>query len=128
MKRSTFLKTAALASAAPFMLPAFTDTPAASYKTASAANSLPVPMREIKKPRRLKQGDPVGLIAPGCFISENELHDSIHNLESIGLRVVPGKYLTTMHGYFSGTDKERASDINRFFDDKDIRAIIVGIC
>lgn len=112
MKRSTFLKTALLASAAPL-----------AGKIA-ANNSPTVPWRDIIHPGRLHAGDKIGLIAPGSFISENELHDSIKNLEALGLQVMRGKCLTTKYGYFSGNDRERAADINYFFSDKEINGII----
>ena len=38
----------------------------------------------IIKPPRLKSGDKLALVAPGSYISEEELQDSIKNLNELG--------------------------------------------
>lgn len=111
MKRSTFIKSALLASAAPLA------------GTLTAHNLFAPTVPDIIKPERLHRGDKVGLIAPGCFISESDLQDSVRNLDALGLQVMRGKCLTSKHGYFSGTDKARAADVNYFFSDKEIKGI-----
>lgn len=109
MKRSSFLQAATLAALAPRIM-------------ATSEKSEFLSPRSLLPPR-LQPGQSVGLIAPGCFVSDAELQKAIHNLEGLGLRVVPGQHLTTRYGYFSGTDKERAGDINHFFADHSISGI-----
>lgn len=46
------------------------------------------------------------------------------SLEALGLKVKVGEHVLSRHGYLSGTDKDRAADINRFFKDDDIRAVL----
>ena len=41
---------------------------------------------KIIKPERLNIGDTLGLIAPGSFITEDELKESINNIESLGFK------------------------------------------
>ena len=85
--------------------------------TAYAQNSL-------IKPERIRPGDKVGLVNPGTAAFESEpIEIMIAALESLGLDVVLGKNYYDRHGYFAGTDTDRANDINTLFRDSDIRMI-----
>jgi muramoyltetrapeptide carboxypeptidase len=44
-------------------------------------------------------------------------------LESLGLEVILGDHYFDQHGYFAGEDEARASDINAFFKDPEIKMI-----
>lgn len=86
--------------------------------------TLPYIPQEIIKPPRLKPGDTLGLVAPGSYITGQELNDSIKNLSGLGFKVVYTNNILSKNGYFSGTDKQRASDVNQMFQRKDIAGII----
>ncbi len=81
---------------------------------------------KIIKPRRLKQGDTIGLIAPGSFIREDELKESVDNLQNLGFKVVYTGNILARDGYLAGTDEQRASDVNEMFARKDIDAIVAA--
>lgn len=81
------------------------------------------PKQKIKPPR-LKQGDTIGLIAPGSYISEDELKDSIENLEKLGYKVAYTEKILAKTGYLAGDDKSRADEVNSMFADKKINGII----
>lgn len=76
------------------------------------------------KPARLKPGEKIGLIAPGGFIEEKELQESIDNLKSLGFNPVPSDNILARYGYLGGADKQRSDDINTMFSRKDIAGII----
>ena len=78
----------------------------------------------IIKPPRLKNGDKIGLVAPGSYISEEELQDSIKNLNDLGFETTYSKKIFLQNGYFAGTDKERAEDLMKMFSDKSIKGIV----
>ncbi len=78
----------------------------------------------IIKPARLKKGSKVGLIAPGSFISREELQESIKNLESFELKPLYSDRILLKNGYFAGTDEQRAADLNEMFARKDVSAIV----
>ncbi len=79
----------------------------------------------IVKPQRLKPGDVIGICAPASAPDDdNHLEKGIRYLERLGYRVEPGRHLHKRRGYLAGTDAERAEDINRFFADRNIKAII----
>jgi muramoyltetrapeptide carboxypeptidase len=80
--------------------------------------------KSVIKPPRLKQGDTLGLVAPGSYISESELQDSIKNLEEIGFKVIYSDKILLQNGYFSGTDEQRAEDLMNMFRNNDVRGIV----
>ena len=116
MKRRDFLTTASAAAALAALKPvsAFGKTNILSEKKT----------KEIIKPKRLKKGDTIGLIAPGSFIDEKELEESIKNLEDLGFKTVHTKNILARYGYLGGTDKQRASDVNEMFSRKDVDGIV----
>lgn len=77
------------------------------------------------KPKRLRDGDVVGLVAPAGPLrhAAEELDRAHHLMDILGLRVVLGKNIRKNHGYLAGTDAERAEDINDFARDPNVRAI-----
>ena len=81
---------------------------------------------KIIKPAKLKKGDKVGLIAPGEFITEEELKTSTDNLEALGFKVSYTKNILNRNGYLAGTDEQRASDLNEMFSRNDIDGIVAA--
>ena len=75
-------------------------------------------------PPKLSVGDKIGIISTARKISLEELKPSIEILESWGLEVVFGKFLFGEENQFSGTIKQRASDLQRMIDDDTINAIL----
>ncbi|GHF83359.1 S66 peptidase family protein [Thalassotalea marina] len=76
------------------------------------------------KPKRLKAGDTIGLIAPSSNTWEDEeIYFAIDVLKSFGFKVKKGKYLFERRAYLAGNDKDRAWDINNMFKDKEVDGI-----
>lgn len=75
------------------------------------------------KPKPLKQGDKVAIIAPSSPIDTNLINKCVESLNSFGLNVVVGKSCISTHGFLSGTDDTRVKDINFMFADKSIKGI-----
>ncbi len=76
------------------------------------------------KPERIRPGNKVGLVNPATAAFESEpIEIMIEALKSMGLEVVLGNNYYNRHGYFAGTDADRASDLNTFFRDSNIRMI-----
>jgi len=78
----------------------------------------------IIKPPRLKTGDKLAIVAPGSYISQEELQDSIKNLNQLGFETTYSKKILLQSGYFAGTDKDRADDLMEKFADKSVKGII----
>ncbi|MBK7499373.1 MAG: LD-carboxypeptidase [Ignavibacteriales bacterium] len=88
-----------------------------------AKTSLPDEPSVIKPPR-LKAGDKIAIVAPGSYISEEELQDSIKNLNQLGFETTYSEKVLLQSGYFAGTDKDRAEDLMQKFSDKSVKGII----
>ena len=95
--------------------------------TLAAAEQAPARQRPVTPvlPRRLSVGDTVGLVAPASATFQSvDLAIARESLEGLGLKVKVGEHVLARHGYLSGTDRNRAADINRFFDDDSVRAVL----
>src|ERR1017187_6931867 len=77
-------------------------------------------------PKYLKTGDKIGIVACARKISREEIQSAIDILNSWGLEVVLGKNLFHADNQYSGTDKERAEDLQAMLDDPSIKAFISG--
>ncbi|MHA4989179.1 S66 peptidase family protein [Cetobacterium somerae] len=74
--------------------------------------------------KRLKVGDTIGLVAPASSVNKDKLKSAIENLEKLGFKVKVGKSVENTWHSFAGTDEERVADINAFFQDKNVDAIM----
>jgi muramoyltetrapeptide carboxypeptidase len=91
----------------------------------SRAWPAPAASGSVIKPPRLKTGDRVGMINPArAAFEEDPVAIQEASLEAMGLVPVKGENFYKRRGYFAGTDEERAADINAFFSDRSIRAIM----
>jgi muramoyltetrapeptide carboxypeptidase len=75
-------------------------------------------------PPYLKSGDKIAIVATARKVSPAEMDVAISTLRSWGLQVVTGPHLFGEKNQYSGTDDERASDLQMMLDDTDIKAII----
>ena len=81
--------------------------------------------QEMIKPKALAPGQTIGLLAPSSPAHEDEqIHMALEMLESLGFRVKTGAYLYRRYGYLAGKDTERAADLNDFFADERVDAIM----
>jgi muramoyltetrapeptide carboxypeptidase len=80
---------------------------------------------EIRKPARLREGDTVGVVAPGNpWFSRSDLLRALRGLEAWGLNVKLGEHVNDRHGYMAGRDEDRAADLNAMWRDPEVRAIV----
>jgi len=81
--------------------------------------------KELIKPKALKKGDKVALIAPASNIEQAEdLNIACDVIKWLGFDPVVGKNIMNQYGYLAGQDKERAEDLNDMFARKDVAGII----
>lgn len=79
----------------------------------------------IVKPRRLEPGSNIGVIAPSSPCDdEGAVSDGAGFLREAGFNVMIGDTVYKRNRYLSGSDSERARDVNEFFLNKDIDGII----
>jgi len=111
MKRRTFLGATAAA---------------AAVSTASllAGGHTAMAQGRAGKPARLKAGNQVRLVAPaGALFQKVRLEIAFENMVGLGLKPTAGTHALDRHGYFAGTDADRAADVMAAFKDPDVKAI-----
>ena len=75
-------------------------------------------------PKKLKKGDTIGLITPAGVITEKQLLEMVKKIGLLGYKPYFKDSILSEYGYFAGTDKERAEELNQMFANKDVDAII----
>ncbi|MCD9189232.1 MAG: LD-carboxypeptidase [Pyrinomonadaceae bacterium] len=82
------------------------------------------------KPPRLSPGDKIGVVCPGWsanVIAPQLWQYAVDKLKNKGFEVVEGQYVHTVYGHTTGTVRQRSDELNRMFNDPDIKAIMAGI-
>ncbi|MGF1482715.1 MAG: LD-carboxypeptidase [Cyanophyceae cyanobacterium] len=91
----------------------------ASVASASATST------SVLKPAKLQPGAGIGLISPaGATFIEEELDIVLDAVQALGLVPYLAPHLLDRYGYFAGKDRDRAADINQFFADPQIDALL----
>ncbi|WP_421774636.1 S66 peptidase family protein [Gracilimonas sp.] len=112
--RKDFLKTTALAS---FTGAAFGLT---GYETKAAPGTI-----QKIKPKALKAGDTLGLVAPASPIYESSVFEEmLTNLQDLGFNLKLGEYVRSQRGYLAGTDQQRADDLMNMFRDPQVDGVM----
>ena len=76
------------------------------------------------KPKKLNQGDKIGIIAPGSAVSDpNDLLRAEEIAGLLKVNAVFAKNLKDGKGYKTRTVKERLDDIHEMFSDKSVKAV-----
>jgi muramoyltetrapeptide carboxypeptidase len=118
--RRSFLRLAAIGAAGSLLTASGAAAKKKPKKTPSAASAPSLPI----KPRVLRPGDTVGLIAPASYTFDLwSLDDAAARVEALGLKPKFGKYVRGRRGFLSGTDDERLEDLHGMFADRSVSAV-----
>ncbi len=79
--------------------------------------------KKLIKPKRIKQGDTIGVIAPSSGLPAEDFDKAVQNLSDLGFKIKIGKYARARNGFLAGTDKERIEDLHWAFSDSEIKAV-----
>lgn len=102
-----------------FAAAATTSVLASPWKSATAED------RPLLKPARLKSGSVVGIISPaGATFVREELDIVLDAVRGLGLVPRLAPHLLDRYGYLAGKDQDRAADINQFFADSEVAALL----
>jgi muramoyltetrapeptide carboxypeptidase len=78
----------------------------------------------LLKPRCLKRGDVVGVVAPSSpLLEESTIELTINWLDKLGLRVELGRHIFERHGDHAGLDADRVLDFHSMWRNPQIAAI-----
>ena len=78
----------------------------------------------IARPRRLRLGDVVGVVAPAGPIEPDRLRAGIAVLEEFGLRPRVGAAVLERRGHLAGGDDARLADLRTMLGDPEVRAVL----
>ena len=76
------------------------------------------------QPSHLKPGDTIGIVCPSGYIPLEKVQICIQTLEKWGYKVKLGTTVGAKKDSFSGTDQQRAEDLQTMFDDASVKAIL----
>jgi muramoyltetrapeptide carboxypeptidase len=79
---------------------------------------------ELIVPPFLKPGDTVGIVAPARKVDVFDIDPALALIKSWGLNVALGKNIFGSFNQFSGTDIERAADLQDMIDNPNVNAIL----
>jgi muramoyltetrapeptide carboxypeptidase len=97
----------------------------AALATGAAGPVLAAPSAAAVKPSRLRPGDVAGLVAPASAIWEStDVEIAQEVTRAFGLEPRLGAHVRDRHGYLAGRDEDRAADVNRFFADPSVKAVL----
>lgn len=101
-----------------------------NFLNSSTAAGLVLPFRlgsaaSRLKPKRLQHNSVVGIVSPASanFVRE-DLDIVVDALQGLGLVPRLAPHVLDRYGYLAGKDQDRAADINQFFADPEIAAIV----
>jgi muramoyltetrapeptide carboxypeptidase len=77
-------------------------------------------------PPYLHPGDTIGITCPSGAFCLEDVKPAVDALELWGYKVKLGKTIDGQYYQYSGTDEERAADLQRMLDDPEIKAILFG--
>lgn len=82
-------------------------------------------MRTMIKPRAVRPGQTLGLVAPSSALPHPErLPAAVDALKARGYAVKVGQSCLARYGNLAGEDALRAQDINQMFRDREVDAIL----
>ena len=76
------------------------------------------------QPSHLKPGDTIGIVCPSGYIPLEKVQICIQTLEKWGYKVKLGTTVGAKKDSFSGTDQQRAEDLQTMLDDASVQAIL----
>ncbi len=79
----------------------------------------------LLKPKKLRPGDLIGLIAPaGPVLPHTRIQSAVNYLEKMGYRVALGRHVEEQYGYLAGEDSNRLADLNDMLANTQVRMIM----
>lgn len=94
------------------------------FMTPVSEAALNVEHKDMVYGHALQPGDTIGILAPAGNTDMDSLGDAVKFLEGLGYKVKLAPSCRSKYGYFAGTDMMRATDINNYFNDDEVDAIL----
>lgn len=75
------------------------------------------------KPKRLRAGDTVAIIAPSSGVSQETFDRAVQKMQELGFKTKEGANARKINGFLAGTDAERLADLHAAFGDRTVDAV-----
>ncbi|MGA1825354.1 MAG: S66 peptidase family protein [bacterium] len=75
------------------------------------------------KPKAIKHGDTIGIVAPAGPLNKNKFFQGIKRLKGLGFNVKFENTIFAQKGYLAGSDARRAKELHTMFRDQEVQAI-----
>lgn len=79
--------------------------------------------RRLIRPKKLSQGDKVGVVAPAGPVDLLELEAGLKVVRGMGFQPVLGDHVKDRQHFLAGKDKDRAGDLMAMFENPEIKGI-----
>ena len=79
--------------------------------------------RRLIRPKKLKQGDLVGVVAPAGPVDPQHLETGLKVVRGMGFQPVLGRFVNDRRHFLAGEDEDRADDLMVMFQNPEIKAI-----
>jgi muramoyltetrapeptide carboxypeptidase len=83
-------------------------------------------VKAIVKPKALRPGDTVGVVAPAAAVERDYLERGVASLIAMGYRVKVSRHALDRRGILAGDDRVRVAELASFFEDDEVRAIFAA--
>ncbi len=77
----------------------------------------------VIRPPLLKKNDTVAIVAPGSWVTKDEIKDAISVFENWDLAVIQGATIGQKYNRYAGNDALRKKDLQQMLDQPDVKAI-----
>ncbi len=82
-------------------------------------------VRETLRPRRVRPGGTIGLVAPaGVLRSASQVTDAVADIRAMGFEARVGRHALDRYGFLAGSDQNRADDFMAMVTDPTVDAIV----
>src|SRR3954464_6114030 len=85
---------------------------------------MPTSNRQPVKPRALRPGDTVGIVAPASNVKQADLESGCRVLRSVGYKPFYLDSILDRDLYFAGSAARRARELEEMFERDDVRGIV----
>jgi muramoyltetrapeptide carboxypeptidase len=74
-------------------------------------------------PKKLQKGNTIGMVAPGGFVTQNEVDEATASLQLLGFKTYYTPQIIAKDGYLAGYDENRTADMMHMFINQSVDAI-----
>ncbi|MGY8982674.1 MAG: LD-carboxypeptidase, partial [Cytophagales bacterium] len=79
---------------------------------------------EVIKPKALKPGASIGVIAPSGALKRSGYETLVENFQMLGYQIIHTDNLRVQNGFLAGTDAQKIEDLHHMYENPEVSAIL----